>query len=163
MLDAQTSSVFMGDNRGAITECRRISKAIEDFGFKVVREKIETVPWHPAAPSDKHANPTMPEHCYFEAHFNIVVDNESVEFLRGVVEENGAHLSRNAFKRISDTEYVMMATLRHYTGTFEYFKVACTNLVDKLTSADFEVPKTITEFSIYDTRISHDAVWLEAT
>lgn len=160
MLDAQTSSVFMGDNAGAITEAQRISGALNKAGFKAVREKIETVPWHPAAPSRAHENPVMPPNCYFEAHFNIIVTSETHERLRSVLVETEAHLSRNAFKMITDTEYVAMATLRQSTGTFEDFTEACDTLVSHLSDCGFAVPKTITEFSIFDTKVSHDANWL---
>jgi NTP pyrophosphatase (non-canonical NTP hydrolase) len=162
MLDAQTSSVFMGDNRGALLEAKRIANGLLAEGFDVVREKIETVPWHPAAPYENHLKPVMPPHCYFEAHFNIVVNDETVSILRELVNTfDGAHLSRNAFKKISDTDYVIMATLRNYEGTYEDFKKDCDHLVSFLTENGFNVPKTITEFSIYDTKVSHDSAWLE--
>lgn len=160
MLDAQTSSVFMGDNTGAINEARRISDALSRSGFTPVREKIETVPWHPAAPSLKHNNPVMPQDCYFEAHFNIVIDDTRKDKLTDLLRPTEAHLSRNAFKKINEEEYVIMATLRHYTGTFEDFEKASKELVELLTSNGFDVPKTITEFSIYDTKVTHDSVWL---
>lgn len=160
MLDAQTSSVFMGDNAGAITEARRISGALTKAGFNAVREKIETVPWHPAAPSDTHGNPVMPPNCYFEAHFNIIVDDERKDNLRAILHGTEAHLSRNAFKMITATDYVIMATLRHSEGTYEQFTASCEELVSHLKNSGFEVPKTITEFSIYDSKVSHDANWL---
>lgn len=160
MLDCQTSSVHMGDNTSVITEARRISAALAQKGFTPIREKVETVPWHPAAPSTAHANPTMPKDCYFEAHFNIVVDNPKLVALRQRESIYGVHLSRNAFKRISDTEFVMMATKRNYAGTYEQFKAECDDLVELLTRDGFTVPKTITEFSVYDTNIEHDAEWI---
>lgn len=160
MLDCQTSSVHIGDNTSAITEVRRISEALRGKGFVPIREKVETVPWHPAAPSVVHANPSMPKDCYFEAHFNIVADDARMNQLRGAVGVLGAHLSRNAFKRISDTEFVMMATLRHYTGTYEAFKSKCDEFAVELQGIGFDVPKTIIEFSVYDTNISHDGEWI---
>lgn len=169
MLDCQTSSVHMGDNRSALTETRRITAGLQEAGFHVVREKIETVPWHPAAPVEadrtygKHAStPVMPPNCYFEAHFNLLVHDDYMDDLRAVVESRGAHLSRNAFKKVSETETIMMATLRHYDGTFEKFKLACENAADHFRDRGYEVPKTITEFSIFDTKVSHDSLWLEA-
>lgn len=169
MLDCQTSSVHMGDNRSALTETRRISAGLKAAGFHVCREKIETVPWHPAAPANADreygipgSEPKMPPNCYFEAHFNLLVRDEDMGILRAVVESRGAHLSRNAFKKVSDTETIMMATLRAYDGTFEKFKLACENAADHFRDRGYEVPKTITEFSIFDTKVSHDSIWLEA-
>ncbi len=171
MLDCQTSSVHMGDNRSALTEVRRVTAGLSEAGFHVVREKIETVPWHPAAPVEadrtygKHgvsSAPKMPPNCYFEAHFNLLCRDADMSELRMVVEGQGAHLSRNAFKKVSDTETIMMATLRHYEGTFEHFKRRCEIVADHFRDRGYEVPKTITEFSIFDTKVSHDSVWLEA-
>lgn len=160
MLDCQTSSVHVGDNTSVMDEVRRIVAGLKDKGFVPIREKVETVPWHPAAPSVAHSNPVMPKDCYFEAHFNIVVDDEKLSKLRSREEMYGVHLSRNAFKRISDTEFVMMATKRNYDGTYEQFKAECDDLVETLTHDGFDVPKTITEFSVYDTNIDHDADWI---
>ena len=170
MLDCQTSSVHMGDNRSALTETRRISAGLKAAGFHVAREKIETVPWHPAAPSEadiiyggtRPICPPMPPGCYFEAHFNLLVEDRDMDHLRAMVECQGAHLSRNAFKKVSETQTIMMATLRAYDGTHENFKQRCENAVEHFIDCGYEVPKTITEFSIFDTKVSHDSVWLEA-
>lgn len=48
-------------------------------------------------------------------------------------------------------------------GTFENFKNACETAADFFRECGYEVPKTITEFSIFDTKVSHDSIWLEAT
>lgn len=48
--DVMTSSKHFGDNRSAYEEANRIANKLTSFGYKVVRKKIETVPWHPAAP-----------------------------------------------------------------------------------------------------------------
>jgi hypothetical protein len=45
-----TSSKHFGDNRSAYDESLRIVNELKDYGYKVVRSKIESVPWHPAAP-----------------------------------------------------------------------------------------------------------------
>jgi len=121
---------------------------------------VETVPWHPAAPSATHTNPTMPKDCYFEAHFNIVVDKDEAGRLRSLEGRYGFHLSRNAFKKVSDTEFVMMATKRNYEGTYEQFKKECDWLVEEMEGDGFTVPKTINEFSVYDTNINHDEEWI---
>jgi NTP pyrophosphatase (non-canonical NTP hydrolase) len=160
MFDAQTSSVHMGDNSSAYLEMSRVNSGMIELGYEVVRQKIETVPWHPAAPSSTHSRPEMPKNCYFEAHFNIVVDDERMVRLRAAAKFLGAHLSRNAFKKISDTDYIMMLTYREYDDPFEHFQSKCDFIVGHLTGLGFDVPKTITEFSIYDTKVSHDAAWL---
>ena len=66
-----TSSKHFGDNRSAYEESERIVKELRNRGYKVVRNKIESVPWHPAAPQDNdkdhplfHGEP-IPNGCYF--------------------------------------------------------------------------------------------------
>ena len=54
--DVMTSSKFFGDNRTAYEESERIVRELKDMGYKVVRNKIETVPWHPAAPQNSDPN-----------------------------------------------------------------------------------------------------------
>ena len=59
--DVMTSSVFMGNNTGAYQEMKRISNGLWAAGFEILREKIETVPWHPAAPSSTNRSIIMPK------------------------------------------------------------------------------------------------------
>ena len=48
--DIMTSSKHFGDNRSAYEESERICSELRKYGYKVLRNKIESVPWHPAAP-----------------------------------------------------------------------------------------------------------------
>jgi len=82
MKDLMTSSTFMGNNREAYEEMKRITHSLRQGGWEVVREKIETIPWHPAAPSQKHENPVMPPNCYFESHLNCLCTEEKLEILK---------------------------------------------------------------------------------
>lgn len=77
--DVMTSSVFFGDNRLALEELDRVSAGLVQRGFDVVRRKIETVPWHPAAPSSVNGVSQMPPGGYFESHLNILIDTANPE------------------------------------------------------------------------------------
>lgn len=160
MQELMTSSVFMGNNSSVYAEMQRISGALRNQGFNVVREKIETVPWHPAAPSNKHAQPEMPPNCYFESHLAIVTTEADLPKLRELVTKHGCHLSKNVFKRIDRDHFKIMSTYRKYEGIFETFKDSVEAIKKDIISAGFEVEKTIVEFSVYDSRVSHDATWL---
>lgn len=159
--DMMTSSVFMGDNRKAFLELKRISNGLAENGFKVIREKIETIPWHPAAPSERHQIPTMPPSCYFESHLNVhCKTNEEKARFGQLVSGHGAKMSSNVFKKFSDGSFTIMVTLRNYTDPFEKFKTQLDSLKSDLTNADFQVEKEIVEFSVFDTKISHDSEWI---
>lgn len=158
--DLMTSSTFVGTNREAYLEMKRISNSLTNQGWKVVREKIETIPWHPAAPSDKHEQPTMPPNCYFECHINVLTTDDKLEELKCIAEEWDAHMSRNAFKRFDDGQLIIMVTYRSYTDNFEAFKEHLDTFKPCLESFGFKWEKEIVEFSIYDTKVSHDAAWI---
>jgi len=160
--DMQTSSVHTGTNRSAYEECLRIANTLGQFGYDVVRQKIETVPWHPAAPR-KTANGTpvrvMPPDCYFECHFAVVLPENDVPALRKFVELFDAKVSRNVFKRLDGGDVKMMVTFRAYDGVYEDFENKKEELESWLTRK-WTVERTITEFSVYDTKLSHDAAWI---
>ena len=159
--DLMTSSVYKGDNGGAIREVEQIADIMNYHGVRVIRKKVETVPWHPSAPSNKHKSPVMPKDCYFECHFGIVVDDSSRDRLSELVNEIGdLHLSRNIFKKTADGKYVVMSTYRCYDGVYEDFKDRVAKIKGRILE-EFEVEKEIIEFSVYDTKVKHDSKWLE--
>lgn len=160
--DMMTSSVVFGRNQEALTQLDFIAKALEQAGFEVVRKKIETVPWHPAAPSRAHANPVMPKDCYFECHFAIQAqDTEAcMAQLRDLAAAQECHLSRNVFKRHPDGSVTVMATYRSYDKVYEDVREHVERAANAFRLHNFPVDKELIEFSLYDTRIHHDAEWL---
>lgn len=159
--DVMTSSKFVGDNRGAYEKTMEISSFMRSMGYEVLREKIETIPWHPAAPTKKGE---MPKDCYFESHVGVKVNGlDNRDKLTVIAKLHNAHISRNFFKKLDSGEYVLMLTLRDYDSTSELFKEQVDSLLKALSSDNFEYEKEIIEFSIYDTKVSHDFNWLNNT
>lgn len=160
--DVMTSSVVFGANTDALAALDAQTKVLESHGLRVVRKKIETVPWHPAAPSRAHAAPVMPKDCYFECHFGIKTqDGPAMVRLRELAGQLRCHMSRNTFKRTTDYVVVML-TYRDYEGPYERVTDAVDHIADSLRAAGFDVDKEIVEFSLYDTKVHHDAAWLAA-
>jgi len=157
--DVMTSSKFYGDNRSVYDEVQRIANGLKLAKFTVVREKVETVPWHPGAPVN--LSDEMPKNCYFEAHIGCIISLDEKEKLSNLAKNQGAHISRNAFKKIEDGKFVNMITLRNYKCTKGQFDIDVTNLTRSLKSHGFLFEKVITEFCIYDTKVSHDYFWTE--
>lgn len=162
MNDVMTSSVHYGDNNTVMTEANNIADDLKIEGYDVVRIKIETVPWHPAAPSimvENWQKVKMPPNCYFESHLRIITTKKRSEKLERIAKNNSAHLSRNFFKKISDDEYVIMMTLRSYIDVAENFVERARLLREKLQQEGFVVDKMETEFAVYDTNVTHDLEW----
>lgn len=167
--DVMTSSVIMSDNKGAYEEMCRISELLKVHNFNVIRDKIETVPWHPAAPLVQY---DVKPNRYFECHINIVVnDEERLKLINWNDDFNiGGHFSKNAFKRINDEDYVQMLTLRSSTITNVDVTTAPTfiqyinNVLEQLKTMSYlregAVLKHAVEYAIYDTNIAHDTSWV---
>lgn len=161
IVDVMTSSKHVGNNMTVYREVERIVTLLTNDGFTVTRKKIETVPWHPAAPQ-QHGEP-MPNNCYFEAHLPIMINNKSsADIIAQHCKDLGAHMSRNAFKTYPDGSYVQMVTMRKYDGTYESFKREV-DLAVTMFEANGLINKPIIEFSIYDTKLSNDFPWIPST
>jgi NTP pyrophosphatase (non-canonical NTP hydrolase) len=167
--DVMTSSSMMSDNIGVYNELNRISVHLREKGFTVVREKVETVPWHPAAP-------TIPEDVnkdlYFESHINLVITGGELFKVATWNDQYhiGGHLSKNIFKRIDDNYFVQMLTLRSSTitkvdvttaGAFIAYVDDVIDGLKKLLHREDAVLKHVVEYAIYDTKVSHDLSWVK--
>lgn len=160
--DVMTSSKHFGDNATAYFEMVRISKGLKALGFEVIREKIETVPWHPSAPSIQYGN-FMPEKSYFECHLGVFVPESEryqsdVDTLTNIAKMTGAHKSKNVFKVVEGGS-IQMITLRDYVSPREIFEDKVADLRNKLDECGFKVDSHITEFAVYDTNTAHDNKW----
>lgn len=152
-----TSSVVHGTYHEAVYRAKRLAAQLESDGYKVSRQKIETVPWHPIVTSgwtDINWNNT-----YFESHVTFLIEKKKVEGLRKAALKEGLHISRNALKSDVDGYTKIMGTFRTNDKKFfdheTKFSVALMHI-----SSDYEYIKTISEFALYDTNQALDNKWL---
>ena len=169
--DVMTSSKHIGDNRSAFEECERIVNYLESKGLLVVRKKIETVPWHPKAPSKVEEE--MPEGCYFESHIGVAIlpeDKDELDIFvhhtlkdKHLIRLDGtAKLSQNFFKKSNDgSRFVNMLTYRSHSGTYDRFSKEVDSIKTLLVEYGFQFEKVEVEFSVYDTNVSHDSQWIK--
>ena len=173
--DVMTSSKHFGDNRTAYEESERIVKELKDRGYKVVRNKIESVPWHPAAPTTTTGEP-IPNGCYFESHIGVIITPDRKEDLQefvdglnarctaaGRVELGGtAKLSRNFFKKMEDGKFINMITYRNNMTSTKKFQDEVKQIENSLNhwANNFEYEKVEVEYAVYDTNVTHDAKWI---
>lgn len=157
--DVMTSSKMIGDNRTVIDEVDRITGELEDRGYKVVRQKVETVPWHPNTFTDRT------DDNYFESHIPVTLDKDKVEDLYWLCKQRhpGSHVSRNSLKEYMDNTAIYMVTLRHKDDDLETFKKRVERLKTDIENAGHETSaKDIIEWAIYDNNVEHDSTWTEA-
>ena len=103
----------------------------------------------------------MPANCYFECHIGVMVpDYDAQDRLGELARRFDCHLSQNVFKRTASGAVVMMMTYRTSEHLYEDVQETVDRLAAELQAAGFELDKRIIEFSIFDTKLSHDAAWL---
>ena len=169
--DVMTSSKHFGDNRSAYEESERICSELRSKGFRVLRNKIESVPWHPAAPVISTGK-EIPNGCYFEAHIGVTIypgqKNELNDFVKStltdghLIELSGtAKLSQNFFKKSKDgSKFVNMLTYRSNKCGSPKFKLEVEGIKHLLQEEGFEFEKVEVEYAVYDTNVTHDAKWI---
>jgi NTP pyrophosphatase (non-canonical NTP hydrolase) len=169
--DVMTSSKFFGDNRTAYEESERIVRALKSRGYGVVRNKIESVPWHPAAPVMSRGE-AIPNGCYFESHIGVSIypnQKEDLEtFIRStltnghLIELSGtAKLSQNFFKKSNDgSRFVNMLTYRSNMCGRPKFELEVKGIQQLLKEEGFDFEKVEVEYAVYDTNVTHDAKWI---
>jgi len=168
--DVMTSSKHFGDNRSAYEEANRIEYELEGYGYKVLRKKIETVPWHPAAPVLSKG--VIPNGCYFESHIGVTITPDEKKRLSYLVNNTLCNfdevelsgtckLSQNFFKKSKDgSKYVNMLTYRSNKCGSTTFKLEVETIKQILISSGFEFEKVEVEYALYDTNVNHDAKWI---
>lgn len=173
--DWMTSSVHVGTNESVDNEMRRIVNALEDwlediheFDVCVVRKKIETVPWHPAAQVERiekleHGQRLLPPPpgCYFEHHWEIAMDEETAKIFRENNHIEGCVLSRNLRKgpiQSDPTKLVYSLTYRYPFGSRNEFETKVKFLGFRLRGLDHI--DSISEYSIFDSNEARDENWI---
>jgi hypothetical protein len=163
-----TSSKHFGDNRTAYEESKRIVNDLESKGYKVVRNKIESVPWHPSAPV-MSTGKEIPNGCYFESHIGVTIYpgqkgelNDFVKSLKSLIDLSGtAKLSQNFFKKSKDgSKFVNMLTYRSNMCGSPKFKLEVEGIKHLLQEEGFDFEKVEVEYAVYDTNVTHDAKWI---
>jgi NTP pyrophosphatase (non-canonical NTP hydrolase) len=165
--DIMTSSKHFGDNRSAYEESKRIVNRLSKKGYKVLRNKIETVPWHPGAPEE--VDKEMDKGTYFESHIGVIINKEQKERLNEIIESisnldgGKVKLSRNFFKKAdNDGNYVNMLTYRNNTCGKNKFESGVYYIQSLLNQHNFNFQKVEIEYALYDTNITHDYKWINS-
>lgn len=161
MKDLMTSSTHIGSDSSVWEELRRIESFLHANNLKVIRRKIETVPWHPWAPCNSKALKVILNNSYFESHLAIECTKTTQRKLQELAKELKCHLSRNVFKRTDSDKFILMLTYRRGDIPYEEFAALLQNIQNRLAESEFRVDKTIVEFALHDSKIEHDKEWID--
>ena len=180
--DVMTSSKHFGDNRTAYEESERICSELRSKGFRVLRNKIESVPWHMQAPSILTTDKEIPNGCYFESHIGVSIQpsdkiklDNFVKSLPDIYITNynklgdklkslsgSAKLSQNFFKKSNDgSSFINMLTYRSNKCGRYKFEDEVNDIKELLSMNDFTYEKVEIEYAVYDTNVNHDSKWIK--
>lgn len=157
-----TSSHHSGDLASVLAAVERIHEGLERGGFPVVRVKLEAAATNAGVPvTDDEARAFAG--AYFEFHAKLrLPEDADLAVLRDLCLRNGAHLSRNDRERDAHGGTKdRFATLRVYGAGRERATAAFASLLGALRDAGYTVVGEKHEFTIYDSRASLDAGWLD--
>ncbi len=156
-VDYLTGSEIVGRSSEAFSELGRIAASLRAEGLDVVREKIETTPWHPLAP--KTSLDQLHPGTYFECHFTLpdldtihnfrILKWGEVPFLISTTENK-----RKAGK--------LFATMRHYIATSAAFCQDVSDIHKALEAQLGYVKEPTVEFALYDSNPNHDKLWVDS-
>ena len=146
--DYFTSSKISGNYEDPFHELNRISTFFQSKGvYRVVREKIETVPWHPIVSIPGKYTKNL----YFESHLELPTryKDATIQILHDELRTPyGLAISRN----IAKGEW--MATYRRQGVSLPDFKTELAKII-----ASLGIEKHTIEVAMYDTNLEHDREW----
>ena len=165
-LEMMTSRIFIGSTADAIAEMNTDADRLTRYGYKVIRQKIEAAPWHPAVPRTNAVEPAPG--MYFEVHIEVAVDdndeNRNFKALKDYLEWNQPDmvLSTNIYKKPDNGIRKVMATFRTSGTTLEEFTKMSNWRRSQLEKAGWLIDqKQLIEYAILDTNEDYDRPWLQ--
>jgi hypothetical protein len=134
-----------------------LKNKLKQLGYKVIRVKWETVPWHPYA---TQINPLKfkRKEVYFETHYKFELPTFNLDDFKKLYQKGHMRLSKNVLKSDIDGVTQIMGTVRTY---FDYddHKVVLAEVEKDMT---VKYIKKISEFAFQDSKRSLDKQWLRA-
>ena len=144
-----------------VAEANQAAAELDRAAITVVRVKIEANPFNEDVPVEDAEAAPLPGDNYFEHHIKLLRDPAAgSEPLLQTALEHGAHLSRNAWRRLSQEREERFVTLRcHQVGRNSSDRLL-EKLLAALRNAGEQIIETESEYSVYDTNVPLDRGWL---
>lgn len=175
-----TSAVVINTAKVAQQRMADIVTTLKDAGYLIIRQKIETVPWHPASNNipknpPQEANVFVPvdksEIFYFENHMNVRLKEDpnclgnlvdALKYVTPWVHTGSFGISWNVNKTAQNGHQTFFVTYRCKFMDRNSFSFKAKNIADRLRNMDgiVEVSSENIEFSVYDSAEVQDNTWL---
>lgn len=176
------NAIITGSGKDALDSLNNICNELKLDGYTILREKIETVPWHPAAgniPKSISKNPNVfyskddSEIFYFEIHFKIraIDGDEGITAIKNGFKNITSFrpkdmygISWNAEKEAVDGIRTYFATYRGHNKNLNDFKNIATSIHDKFNNTEniIEASSENIEFCVYDSAEYQDKIWINS-
>ena len=144
-----------------LAEANQRAQELKRVGFEVVRLKIEADPANDDVPATDEAALLAPASLYFEHHVKLKREAAAgTEMLLPLCVEQGAHLSRNAWKTFAEGFEERFVTLRSYRAGWSTSDQQLQRLIAALRAAGEQIIDIESEYTVYDSNLALDAGWL---
>lgn len=158
-----TSSYYSGSFHHVQEKAFKLGERIAQSGFNITRLKVEAMISNKGVPiTDEEAQNLSTEN-YFEFHIKVTLYESEIDELKEICKKHDAHLSKNAFRTLANSQSQRFVTQRMYqVGK----KNACDRFeacLEEIKQAGFEVSALLKEYSVYDSNVKLDAGWIEKT
>lgn len=145
-----TASHHEGAIAEVVDDVNALVARIAAAGFTIMRTKLEAAVSADGVPQGPHDGPG-----YYEFHVKVATAGREAE-LAEAARRAGARLSRNNRRRTEDGRFV---TMRVYRAGRAEAEARLDRLLAAL--AGFQIADVVREYTVYDSRMSLDAGWLD--
>lgn len=135
----------------ANVEIDRMIAKFQEYGYTIMRKKVETTPEHEQF---FHHPVTMNFQPYYEWHGKVEVDH--VDQVRKWCAKYGGHLSRNS---LNPNGRIRFVTVREYESKEKFYE-RVHKIHEVLKANKIEFLKEQYELCIYDSKVELDSGWL---
>ncbi|MBV6623993.1 MAG: hypothetical protein KI793_13830 [Rivularia sp. (in: Bacteria)] len=156
-----TASYHHGDFKAVLQQINQIAQKIKKADFEIIRIKIEAMVSNRDIPQQDIEAQKLPSSNYFEFHVKAILSaSENLQVLRKYCLQHDAHLSTNAFKKLTDGKQQRFITMRVYGVGYKSAQKRFDNLLLHLKAKGFKFSQQQREYTVYDSNLSLDAGWI---
>lgn len=137
------------------------STQLSTGGFRVTRIKIEAAPMNDGVPTTDDESQLLHGERYFEHHIKVLLSPEApLASIAELVQQHGAHLSRNPRRHRDDGQHERFITQRCSQVGQTSARRRLKELLAEIEQARLPVVEVEQEFVVFDSNLSLDAGWI---